>query len=368
MSGSSSGLSSLRRSGRLRGGHRSGPAGAGRHPGGPGRRGRPGRQPAAPGPWRSSTRSSRCTRARSPRSRPACGPGISRTRRGATAIRRGAAWAAAGSGAAGRARADRSDRDARSGSRPATVARGGTPSTRSLCPARGFVVWFRARNVWLVSTRPVTGRCGFGRGGPPRRRDGGFGGGGLGRAFPARSGGRSEPERFVCGVDLGHLARRRPGGRAVAAGQVGVVPAGQTAPRRLDLRRRCVALDTEDIVRVALRHQASVAFDPWGPFAGPASLPRSPRLRSRSPTGSRSSTAAEPATRSGVRRASCRPTSACPTRTWRSSRAGRPCRDGGSRPRRAPPGRPCCSSTAGSRLATGPCRWPDSSMRQASTS
>src|SRR4051794_17681217 len=32
-----------------------------------------------------------------------------------------------------------------------------------------LIAWLRGRNVWLVSTRAVTGRDGFGRGGPLRR-------------------------------------------------------------------------------------------------------------------------------------------------------------------------------------------------------
>ena len=78
---------------------------------------------------------------------------------------------AAGSGAADRGRAARSAstraaargrrRSARSGGWPGS----GRPSRRRCRPA-----WFRGRNVSLVSTRPVTGRVGFGAGGPPRRR------------------------------------------------------------------------------------------------------------------------------------------------------------------------------------------------------
>jgi hypothetical protein len=61
--------------------------------------------------------------------------------------------------------------EARGGSRSAArLRRGGWPER----PAPRPVVALRGRNVSLVSSRPVTGRLGRGRGGPPRRRTGSF--------------------------------------------------------------------------------------------------------------------------------------------------------------------------------------------------
>jgi len=64
--------------------------------------------------------------------------------------------------------------DARGGSRVTRSPRnGGLVEDVPLDPERaasdvgGLVVWFRGGTLELVSTRPVTGLLGFGRGGPP---------------------------------------------------------------------------------------------------------------------------------------------------------------------------------------------------------
>ena len=78
-------------------------------------------------------------------------------------VARGTAPAAAGNGAAGRGRAGRSASMRAAARRRHGPARsGGWPRQRWSGPAPLPTAWLRGRNVSLVSTRPVTGRVGFG--------------------------------------------------------------------------------------------------------------------------------------------------------------------------------------------------------------
>ena len=167
-------------------------------------------------------------------------------------------------------------------------------------------------------------------------------------------------------VDLGHDRRCPTGHGRVVAGHVRVVLARQAAPGRLDRRCGRAGLDAEHLVRVPFRHPAILGGGPrltptassrplseCRHFAEPGWSPPPPPRRSRSPTGSRSSTASAPGSRAAGRRASRPRTSASPTRTSRSRASPGRCRPGSCPRTAAARARASCSSTAGSPRATG---------------
>ena len=259
-----------------------------------------------------------------PRSGRACGRGTCRTAARGPGPPRAAAAAAGGSHGRGRARAVRSGGWRAVARAPTTAGRavgGGwpagagagarPPADRRRCAAgtSGHVDPAGHRPRRRRRRRPAARRATRLERSCPRRSVS------RRRARPARPVRRPRQRRIGL-VDLGHQAGRDARRRGVVAGQVRMVLPGEPPPGGLDLGRLAPRLDAEDVMGIAFRHVASVSaratgrpaaparprgrpatldspaeravpLAPCHDFAGPASPPRSPPPRSRSPTASR---------------------------------------------------------------------------------
>jgi len=209
-----------------------------------------GRSRARPAPARApesgSLRASRCTRARMPRSRPACGRGTCRSRprrrarrpapapRGRRARRGGRTpagrWAGRPAGPAETGRGAAAD-----GRAAAASCRAGSSSGSAAGPCH----WYRRGPRTAAATG---GRAGAGR-----------------RLRPGALGLRAAGERRIRRVDLGHPARGALRDLRVVPREVRVMLTGEGAPGDLDLVGRGVRIDAEHGSRVLGGHVPSVA-------------------------------------------------------------------------------------------------------------